>query len=66
MWTPDQVKKLRQRYGETREEFAKRFRVSFETVKSWESGRGNVSGMASVILEELEARIKETRLERVG
>ena len=56
MWTPKRVKQLRQRYDETQEEFAKRFRASVETVKTWEQGKRPVSAMASVILDDLEAR----------
>lgn len=37
------VKKLRIELGDTQSEFAVRFRVSVDTVKSWESGRRNPS-----------------------
>lgn len=54
MWDGNRVRELRLRYGETQEEFAKHFRASKETIRSWEQGKSKVSGMGSVILERLE------------
>ena len=57
MWNPERIKSLRKAYGETQEEFAKRFRVSLETVRWWEQGKGKgkIPGPATVLLDQLEA-----------
>lgn len=53
-WTKTAVKELRERYGETQLRFAERFGASVETIRAWEQGKRPVSGMASVILDQLE------------
>jgi len=58
-WTPDAVRSLRQRYGETQAEFAEHFRTSVEAVRIWEQGKRSVSNMASVILDQLERALAE-------
>ncbi len=55
VWTPDRLKKLRKRFGETQEQFAKRFRISFYTLRFWEQGQGEPSGPVTVLLEQLDA-----------
>ena len=55
MWTSDEIKALRTRYGETQRQFAEnRLGVSVETVRFWEQGRGVPSGPAAKLLERLE------------
>ncbi len=48
--TPRQIKTLRARLGETQPQFAQRLGVSLQTVKSWEGGQRNPSGMARKLL----------------
>ncbi len=50
---PEQVKILRQRFGETQAQFARRCNVSVGTVANWESGRSGVSGTAAALLHIL-------------
>lgn len=53
-WTPDRVKAVRKSLGQTQEQFAVHFRLHPEAIRTWEQGRGNPSGPATVILEQLE------------
>lgn len=54
-WTSVRVKAVRRSLGETQEQFATHFRLHPESIRTWEQGRGNPSGPATVILEQLEA-----------
>jgi len=40
-YEPDEVRLIRNKLGETRKEFARRFFVDYSTVKGWESKRGS-------------------------
>lgn len=53
-WTSDRVKAVRKAMGETQEQFAAHFRLHPEAIRTWEQNRGNPSGPATVILDELE------------
>jgi putative transcriptional regulator len=59
MWTKDRIRDLRKAFGETQEEFAKRFRVSVNTLQWWEQGKGKPIGPATVILDQLAAEVAE-------
>lgn len=61
-WTPTRIRDLRIRFGETQEEFAKRFRLSVEAVRGWEQDKGSPSGPASVILDQLKKQLAEADL----
>lgn len=62
-WTPERIKALRQRYGETQQEFALRFRVSLGAVRIWEQGQKQPSGPITVILDLLEEQLRESALQ---
>lgn len=49
----NEIKALRKRLGLTQFEFARRLGVVPQSVRRWESGRGNPSPMARRLLEEL-------------
>jgi putative transcriptional regulator len=53
MWTADEIRALRDGYGETQREFVRRLGVSLETLRFWEQGRGVPSGPAAFLLERL-------------
>jgi DNA-binding transcriptional regulator YiaG len=53
-WTPERIKHLRKKLGDNREAFAKRFRVSWQAVRSWEQGVDIPKGPATVVLDVLE------------
>lgn len=57
IWTAKKIQALRHAYQETQAEFAKRFRITPESVRIWEQGRGNPGGPATVVLDQLAAAI---------
>lgn len=65
MWNAARIKKLRAMYGETQEQFAKRFRVSVDSLRFWEQGKGEPSGPATVILDQLAEAAKSAKLQAV-
>jgi len=66
MWTPERVRNLRKGYDETQEEFAKRIRVSIETVRSWEQDKARPAGPATLVLEHLERELPDTATVKAG
>ncbi|MFH7319270.1 helix-turn-helix domain-containing protein [Desulfurivibrio sp. D14AmB] len=66
IYTPDQIRQIRQGLRDSRSEFARRFLVSTETVKGWEIGRRNQQGPALVIMQQLEAIADEKKRQRIG
>ncbi len=63
-WTAERIKALRDRYGETQDDFRARFRISLSTLRFWEQGQGEPSGPATVILDQLEADAAIPRAEK--
>lgn len=61
IYTPEQIKEIRGQLRESRPTFARRFLVSSETVKGWETGRRNQQGPALVIMQQLEAIVDERK-----
>ncbi len=61
-WTPARIKALRDRYGETQDEFARRFRISTSAVRAWEQGQGSPSGPATIVFDHLEQNAPELQL----
>lgn len=59
-WTAARIRDLRRAIGEDQRTFAVRFRVSVETVRSWEQDKGNPSGPATVLLDQLESLATQT------
>ena len=53
-YSGDDVKKIRAGFKDSRRTFARRFCVSEETVKGWETGRRCVLGPVSIIMQQLE------------
>lgn len=57
MWPLDQapakVKRVRNRYGKTQEEFAELIGVSVATIREWEQGRGPVPLLAQKFITRL-------------
>lgn len=60
MWTPERIVELRKRLGETQEEFAKHFRLKIAAIRYWEQDRGEPSGPATVLLDQLEEKILQS------
>jgi DNA-binding transcriptional regulator YiaG len=52
-WTAERVRSVRKALGETQEQFATRFRLHPEAIRTWEQSRGSPSGPATVILDQL-------------
>jgi DNA-binding transcriptional regulator YiaG len=53
-WTAERIKTLREKYGESQGDFAKRLHVSVDSVRGWEQGRGDPSGTAQELLRRVE------------
>lgn len=58
-WTPEQIRALRGRCDLTQEEFAAICRVKTITVRCWERGRGDPSGPATYVLDDIQRRLDE-------
>ena len=54
-----QIKKARDRLGESQAQFAKRFGVNQSTIQRWEKGRAPESGMAAALIQRVLSEIKE-------
>lgn len=63
-WTPERIKALRERYGETQEQFRHRFPISLSTLKFWETG-GEPSDMACTLLDRLAEDIQQGRVRQL-
>lgn len=50
--TPEEIRELRQRYGESQQDFAARLGVSLRTVAGWEAGTTKPSPLALRALAE--------------
>jgi putative transcriptional regulator len=60
IYSPAQIKTIRKGLGDTREQFSRRFLVSPETIKGWETGRRNPQGPALVIMQQVERLVVES------
>lgn len=60
-WTKDLIKEVRERLGETQEEFATHFRVTVYAVRIWEQGQREPGGPATVILDQLLEYVKKRK-----
>ena len=56
-WNPERVRALRAALGESQREFARHFRVTVDSVRTWEQGKGLPGGPSTVILDLLQERI---------
>ena len=54
MWTAEAIKELRNRYGESREQFAARLRISRGTLRDLEQSLRSPSGPAEIVLDRLQ------------
>ena len=61
---PEEIRQIRRYLNETRPEFAYRFWVSHETIKSWETGRRNPDGPSLILLSHYEKEANERRAEK--
>lgn len=59
-WTPDRIKRLREAYGLTQDEFAERLRVGVGTLRAWEQpkARTRPPGPATIALDVLAVLIR--------
>lgn len=53
-WTPEKIRDLRRRYGETQDDFRLRLGVTVTSLAGWEQGRGRPTGSAQLLLDRLE------------
>lgn len=53
-WTPEKIRALRKGYGESQDDFSRRFRLTVDGYRLWEQGRGFPSGPATVVLDRLQ------------
>lgn len=64
VYSPAEIREIRKGLKDTRATFSRRFLVSDETVKGWETGRRNPQGPSLVILQQLEAVVRERQEEK--
>lgn len=60
-WTPDRVRRLRERLGLTQVEFAAKLGVSFASVNRWENERFVPSNIVRPLLERAERNAMRKR-----
>jgi putative transcriptional regulator len=66
MWSAEEIKALREQYGEKQRIFAEcRLGVSVDTLRYWEQGRGVPSGPAAKLLERLKEDIEAGRAREI-
>lgn len=53
-YSPSEIRFIRRKLGESRETFGRRFIVSFESVRNWETGRRNMQGPALRLMQLIE------------
>lgn len=58
MWSSEKVVELRKRYGETQENFARRLRVSIDTLQNWEQDRVTVPPPICKLLDYVEGDLE--------
>lgn len=63
IFTPPEIRKIREFFKLTRADFAELFFLTAETVKGWETGRRNQCGPALVIMANLEDEMLENMAE---
>jgi len=51
-WAPAKIKALRQRLGDTQEQFAQRLGIAFTTVNKWENNKSKPSKLGQRALDE--------------
>ncbi len=62
MWTPEKIKELRKKYGETQEDFCVRLGISLDGLRYWEQGKGFPGGSATILLGRLEEDYLEGKI----
>ena len=64
-WTPERIKRLRKAFGESQEEFCRRFRIGLGTLRFWEQGRSSPTGPATIILDQLNEQVGAVQAEEL-
>jgi len=57
LYTGEEILSIRQDLHESRTQFCRRFLVKPDTIRCWESGRGDISGPCSILLQQIEAKV---------
>ena len=65
MWTKERIRDLRERYGETQAEFARRLGLTSHAVGFYEQGRGHPPGPVVKLQEILEREAQPKAEENV-
>lgn len=63
MWTAVRIRTLRERFGESQEQFCARLGVGAGALRHWEQGRGEPSGPVQILLSRLEQDLREAKLQ---
>lgn len=66
MWTAEKIRELRERYGETQDQFRQRIGVALGTLRFWEQGQGKPLGPAAKLLSRLEEDLLESAVNDNG
>ena len=62
--SPDEIRKLRSRFGMSREKFSKFLNMGFATIWQWETGRTKPSPLALEKLAGLITQIQSKRIDK--
>ena len=66
VWNGKRIKALRDRYGETQEQFCLRLRVPVGTLRWWEQDHGEPPGPATVVFDDLAERAPTAAIIKAG
>ena len=64
MWTPQRIKKLRDAFGQTQEQFSARLGMTKFGLRMWEQGQSVPSEMAQILLDRIEEDLAKGRVDK--
>jgi len=61
IYTPDEIKFIREACGDTQEEFASRIGVSFTQVNRWENDKAKPNNLSTKAIQRIERQTKRAQ-----
>jgi DNA-binding transcriptional regulator YiaG len=65
-WSPQSIRDLRERYGESQPAFAPRLGITVEALRVWEQGKGIPGGSAQLLLDRLQEDAEQGRIRQLA